>query len=443
MDFCEINTSSSLRSDHILSWFETSWRPEHPETVWLSVWSRLECFKRQSVLGKLPSDHDFHGYTFLGVQPLDCGVVSDSVQLNAADGNVESALGAYIYQFASRAEPSQIVEVAAICTQYSDSGCHFVAFACVPETFTASWTAFENECTRLAYSYDDQDRVIIVGSYRTSFVPTAIWDDIVLPPALKADIMEDVQSFFETGVHIYTDLNLKPFRKLLLAGVPGTGKTLLCNALAKWALQNKYLVIYVSSAQKQPSEESGATFSKIQYALDIAQNSQRPTLIIVEELDAYLKEHEKAVILNVLDGSESAFNPYGTLLIATTNYPEAIDPRVLKRPGRLDRIFIIPEVKSRTESEKMLRYYLGKMWQDSHAQLIDRLVGYPGAFIREVAIYALTQVAYTRASALSYGMLEDSFENLKAQIAMRDSFLKNGSSESEESTEAVPEASGK
>src|SRR5262249_22462402 len=152
---------------------------------------------------------------------------------------------------------------------------------------------------------------------------------------LKTEIMDDISSFFTKGVQVYRRLNLKPFRKLLLAGVPGTGKTMLCSALAKWALQQGYLVIYVSSAQKRQGEASGANFEKIQEALHIASNSRYPTLILLEELDAYLHAEEKALILNVLDGSESTIGDKGTLLISTTNYPEAIDERVLKRPGRL------------------------------------------------------------------------------------------------------------
>ena len=58
-----------------------------------------------------------------------------------------------------------------------------------------------------------------------------------------------------------------------------------------------------------------------------------------------LLDEEKALVLNVLDGAEAKENAQGTMLIATTNYPEAIDERVLKRPGRLDRVFIVPEVR--------------------------------------------------------------------------------------------------
>src|SRR5690606_26473308 len=193
---------------------------------------------------------------------------------------------------------------------------------------------------------------------------------------LKAELLENVESFFSKGVEVYKRLNLKPFRKLLLAGVPGTGKTMLCSALAKWAIDREYLVIYISSADPQ-----GSTFVKIQQALAIASSSRYPTLVILEELDAYLHKQEKAMVLNVLDGAESFNNEKGTLLIATTKHPKYIDERILKRPGRLDRIFIIPETRDQADAEKMLRKYLGNMWQEDHATLVRDLVGHPGAFI--------------------------------------------------------------
>ncbi|HLA45240.1 MAG TPA: ATP-binding protein, partial [Aggregatilineales bacterium] len=242
---------------------------------------------------------------------------------------------------------------------------------------------------------------------------------IVLPPTLKTELLEDVESFFGKGVQVYRRLKLKPFRKLLLAGVPGTGKTMLCSALAKWALKRRYLVVYVSSA-----DERGATFEKIEEALRAAAEAKSPTLILLEEIDAYLqKKDEKSLVLNVLDGSESAINDKGTLLIATTNYPEAIDERILKRPGRLDRIYIVPETRNALDAEKMLRQYLGVMWREEHIEVADRLVGYPGAFIREGAIYALTRVAYDSLNEISVDLLHESFDRLRSQIEARDDFL--------------------
>ncbi|MBZ0297987.1 MAG: ATP-binding protein, partial [Anaerolineae bacterium] len=277
---------------------------------------------------------------------------------------------------------------------------------------------------RLSSALEPSNQVVIIGGNSNAFVPMVDWEDIVLPAQLKSEIVEDVESFFRKGIDVYRRLNLKPFRKLLLAGVPGTGKTMICNALAKWALNEGYLVIYVSSAQRRQGDPYGSTFAKIEHALSVAAYSQYPALIMLEELDAYLHPEEKALVLNVLDGSEASINDKGTLLVATTNYPEAIDERVLKRPGRLDRIFIIPETRGEVDAEKMLQQYLGDVWRDEHAALVPQLVGYPGAFIREVAVYALTQMAYDDLMELPYPLLERSFHNLKSQIDARDDFLK-------------------
>jgi hypothetical protein len=71
----------------------------------------------------------------------------------------------------------------------------------------------------------------------------------------------------------------------------------------------------------------------------------------------------------------------------------------------------------------MLKQFLGTMWSDEHRAIVPRLVGFPGAFIREVAIFALTQVAYDDLSTLPLPVLEKSFDSLKEQIDVRDDFL--------------------
>jgi AAA+ superfamily predicted ATPase len=414
-------TKSQLRSDEILVWLNTHWNTRFPTVKHLSVWSNTNSANDQ-ILNRLDRSTLFAGYQFQGYRALESDVVNTSVELRQK-GIIAEMNGAFVYRFVST-QTLDLVEVALVATHYRDESYYRVAIASIPESFKEAWEAFEIECNRLAFAYEVDNRVVVIGGRHNSFVPTVSWDDVILQPELKSQILEDVQSFFNKGVNVYKRLNLKPFRKLLLAGVPGTGKTMICNALAKWAIAQKYLVVYVSSAQKQQGDEYGSTFSKIQYALDVAASSEHPTMIILEELDAYLHDNEKALILNVLDGAESTMNPSGTLLVSTTNYPEAIDERILKRPGRLDRIFIIPEVKTELNAAKMLKHYLGDMWQEEHMTVVPQLLGYPGAFIREMAIYALTQVAYDDLTELSLELLEKSFNGLKEQLATRDEFLK-------------------
>src|SRR6185503_11865431 len=99
----------------------------------------------------------------------------------------------------------------------------------------------------------------------------------------------DIETFFDKAIYLYKQLNLPPFRKLLLVGPPGTGKSMLCAALARLALDRKYVVIYISSA-----DQDGNSFDKIQYALRIVANSQHPVVLVVEELDVYLKPEDKS-----------------------------------------------------------------------------------------------------------------------------------------------------
>ncbi|MBI5958036.1 MAG: ATP-binding protein, partial [Chloroflexi bacterium] len=356
------------------------------------------------------------GYTFAGYEPVDCPIV---VRVNEYDdtGHLTRFTGGWTYHFTA-AETGETVDVLVIASYFTDQG-HKVCLAAIPEAFLPTWNKFVNECTRLFSALEPLPKVRIIGGRSDSFEPNVAWDDIVLPANIKDTLLSDVQSFFDKGISIYQRLKLKPFRKLLLAGVPGTGKTMLCSALAKWAIERDYLVIYVSSA-----DYSGAAFWKIEEALQIAADSKLPALILLEELDAFVREEEqKALVLNVLDGAEARENDFGTLLIATTNYPEAIDERILKRPGRLDRVFIIPETRDHESAEKMLRHYMGAMWQDEHRVVVKDLVGYPGAFIREVAIHAMTQAAYNDLDAVPLDLLLQSLEHLLDQITARDDFL--------------------
>jgi hypothetical protein len=412
--------AQTLKTDIMGRWIEAQWLPDRANQNLYNLLTANSC-AHQVVLRRFEQEKPLKdAYTFVGHERLACDALVN-FNTHAYNGVVTYHTGAFRYTFKA-IDGDETVEVLVMSAYYTDEG-DLVTVACLPVEFTEVWSVFIEECDRLIRSLEPTRKVIVIGGHSSSFEPTVDWEDIILPSQLKEDLLEDVESFFVKGIDVYQRLKLKPFRKLLLAGVPGTGKTMLCNALAKWALDREYLVVYVSSADR-----SGPTFDKIEYALSVASDSNLPTLIILEEMDAYLHDEQKALVLNVLDGAESAMNDKGSLLVATTNYPESIDERVLKRPGRLDRIFIIPEVRTENDAEKMLHQYLGDMWQDEHRAIAEKLVGYPGAFVREVAIYALTHVAYDDLNELTFDMLERSYERLRDQIDARDDFLTRSAS---------------
>ncbi len=402
-----------LKTDALAKWIETEWSPGRTESDLRTIWVNDACVHLE-VLGKFDRNIELKdGYVFAGCEPLDAPMLTRITQM-AYQGELTYQTGAFAYRFVNE-NKDETVEIAVASAFYSDEGYDIVTMACIPDSFLPVWTSFAHKCDRLG---SPESEVTVVGGRTSSYKATVEWDEIVLPADLKQSILDDVASFFDKGAEVYKRLNLKPFRKLLLAGVPGTGKTMLCTALARRSLGLGHKVVYISSADNE-----GAKFWKIQHALMVAARSERPALIILEEIDAYLREEEKALVLNVLDGAEAIENEKGTLMLATTNYPEAIDERVLKRPGRLDRIFIIPEIEEPEHAEEMMRMYLGAMWHDDHTEIAREMVGYPGAFIREVAVYALTQVAHGDMKELPPELLETSFNRLRDQIEKRNEFL--------------------
>lgn len=412
---CGDDTAAMLKSELIADWMEREWIAKHPETEWVII-AVDRTLLEQQIINQFTPETDLHGqYRFIQRDRAASSAVP--YLYHQYEAKINGSTGTYIYRFVGADDAVDVVVASAF---YNDDLYNQVSLACVPVDKLPLWDSFHNMCMHFAYP---DDEIMVIGGRTRTLSARVKLDDIILSDALKRNLINDVSAFFERGAAIYREMGLNPFRKLLLAGVPGTGKSMLCNALAGWALQQAYRVIYISSAQRGMGDSDGAQFWKIEEALHVASYSNKPALIILEEMDAYLKDEEKALILNVLDGSEGAENPHGTLLIATTNYPEAIDERVIKRPGRLDRIYIVPPIEDEMQASAMLAHYLKHLWRDDHQALAKELVGYPGAFVREVAIFALTQMIATQTQTLSYDELRASFDMLQAQLKERDDFI--------------------
>ena len=291
----------TLKTDLMSAWIAKYWIPKHPDAEYITVIAAEICVNGV-MLEKFNKDISLaEDYVFCGYEPLE-----NPEFLPVHDHNYQGELvtqtGTFLYHFSNT--DGETFDVVVMSAYYTDD--HEVAvIAAVPKAHMKAWGAFTQMCQRLAYP---ESKVIVIGGNTNSFEPKVEWDEIILTKDLKDEILNDVEAFFERGVDIYKRLNLNPFRKLLFAGVPGTGKSMLCNALAKWIIERDFQAIYISSA-----DSDGSSFWKIQRALYVAADSNKPTLIILEELDAYLSNDEKALILNVLDGSESFENESGTL----------------------------------------------------------------------------------------------------------------------------------
>jgi len=65
---------------------------------------------------------------------------------------------------------------------------------------------------------------------------------------------------------------------------------------------------------------------------------KRPIVCVFEDIDAIIKKYGDTELLSILDGDSQIDR---VINIATTNYPELLDRRIINRPRRFDRIYKI------------------------------------------------------------------------------------------------------
>jgi hypothetical protein len=410
-----------MRYERLVEWAKQEWQARYGDAPYITIWASSEC-SNQIAQEQIKPGRKLRGKAhYAGIEQIQADVVIPISDYGSRGRKMvlTATAGAFIFTFTDEDTPKQNFDVIYASSYIDDDVQELTAVALVPEGRLETWASFESLCARAVRPRIRRRRdVYIIGGTDAFFDPTVEWNDVILDAELKTAIMDDIEAFFNEGVDIYRKLKLTPFRKLLMAGVPGTGKTMLCAALARHALNERRIVVYVSG-----SDRDGATFEKMQRAFQAVASASLPTLLIVEEIDAYLRGDDKARILNVLDGIESPNNSKGTLMVATTNYPEAIDDRVFERPGRLDRIFVIPTIEEEDLAERMLRHYMSDQWRDNHIEVTSKLVKQPGAFVREVALHARMLAAHERKTEVTVDMLHKSVDSLLRQMRMDGSFL--------------------
>src|SRR6266540_513644 len=157
--------------------------------------------------------------------------------------------------------------------------------------------------------------------------------------------LEEVVEFLKEPLK-FAELGARIPRGVLLVGPPGTGKTLLARAVA-------------GEANVQFFSISGSEFVEMFVGVgagrvrDLFTEARKhaPCIVFVDEIDAVGRQRG-AGLGNANDEREQTLNQIlvemdgfddraGVIVIAATNRPDILDPALL-RPGRFDRIVVVP-----------------------------------------------------------------------------------------------------
>ena len=142
--------------------------------------------------------------------------------------------------------------------------------------------------------------------------------------------------------------------------------------------------------------------------------SQAPSLAILEDLDSLTKECNipRAALLAQLDGLVTT---QGVLIIGTTNHPGEVDPALVHRPSRFDRVwhFPLPDLDLRLS-------YLSRAFEalDSAAveSMARRTDGWSFAYLNELRATAGILAINQQAESLTEPLAEEAWELLSAQF---------------------------
>ncbi len=226
------------------------------------------------------------------------------------------------------------------------------------------------------------------------------------------DFLKDPSKFQKLGGRIP--------RGVLMAGAPGTGKTLLAKAIAGEAK----VPFFSISGSDFVEMFVGVGAARVRDMFEQAKK-HAPCIIFIDEIDA-VGRHRGAGLGGGHDEREQTLNQLlvemdgfegneGIIVIAATNRPDVLDPALL-RPGRFDRQVVVPlpDVRGR---EQILKVHMRKvpLGDDVKPAIIARgTPGFSGAdlanLVNEAALFA------ARANKRNVSMEE--FERAKDKIMM-------------------------
>jgi cell division protease FtsH len=224
---------------------------------------------------------------------------------------------------------------------------------------------------------------LLGGSKQKRVDPESVrvtFDDVAGIDEVEAEINEIVD--FLKDPDKYRRLGARSPKGVLLAGAPGTGKTLLARATAGEAK----VPFFSASASEFIEMIVGVGASRVRELFAEARKVA-PAIIFIDEIDtigrarggarSFGGHDEREQTLNQVLTEMDGFSGHeGVVVLAATNRPDVLDPALL-RPGRFDRQIIIhpPDHKGRVE---ILRVHTRKVPQAPDVDLEQLASATPG-----------------------------------------------------------------
>jgi hypothetical protein len=197
-------------------------------------------------------------------------------------------------------------------------------------------------------------------------------DELIhFPDSLPARVQGEIKTFWATGEQ-FARYGFLHRRGYLLYGKQGCGKSSLVNQIIADVIADGHVAFYC--------QFPGDFIACMRKFRDV--EPHRPMVCVFEDIDATIANYGDSDLLQWLDGNHQVDKAVN---LATTNYPEKLDRRIISRPRRFDRILRIDAPDARMR-EAYLARKVPELTAPALAKWVELSAGLPFAAPAELVI---------------------------------------------------------